>query len=172
MDRAEPTTAATSEGSSRGPLIPRLPVEVCERIIDHVATGMNLKLFSMEAEPHHTALISCALTGWTSSRSPRHSVQNLASVRSFNMSSYRVLLPEKRQPIRHLGTFVAMLVGKAPRRSMITIEHAEWTIGSVRMEDIGFLAAFSSLDSLTLDSVTLSIQRRPAVPPRVSAPQA
>jgi len=43
-----------------------------------------------------------------------------------------------------------MLAAKAPMLSRITIEDAEWTTGSVRMEDIDYLAVFSSIDTMHL----------------------
>ncbi|KAH9909449.1 uncharacterized protein B0H18DRAFT_1219791 [Fomitopsis serialis] len=49
-----------------------------------------------------------------------------------------------------------MLAGKLPRLSTITIEDAEWAIGSVRMEDIGCLATFSSVRDLHVVNVTLT----------------
>ncbi|KAH9933877.1 uncharacterized protein B0H18DRAFT_604066 [Fomitopsis serialis] len=175
MDGAESMTAATSEGSSRGPSTPRLPVDVCERLIDHVAMGLDLNFGSMKDEPHHAALTSCALVcrdwyylTWYHLRQrihlrDREDVLSLSKtlrakprlrevIRQVGISGTS---PGKRQAIRHLGMFAATLVGKAPRLSRITIQNAEWTIGSVRMEDIGYLATFSSMNTLILRNVTL-----------------
>ncbi|KAH9915542.1 uncharacterized protein B0H18DRAFT_95410 [Fomitopsis serialis] len=60
------------------------------------------------------------------------------------------------QSIQHLGTFAAMLVGKIPNLSMITIRDLEWTIGSVRIEDFSYLAAFCSVTTLHVYNITLS----------------
>ncbi|KAH9931264.1 uncharacterized protein B0H18DRAFT_102100 [Fomitopsis serialis] len=176
MDRVESITAATSEGV-HGPSIPRLPVEVCERIIDHVATGVNLVYrFIMKGEPHLTTLTSCALVcqdwyylTWYHLRQrvylrDRKDVLSLSKTLHAKPRLREVIQqvvisggsPGKRQPIRHLGTFAAMLAGKAPKLSRIGIQDAEWTTGSVRMEDIGFLGVFSLIDSVDLSNVTLS----------------
>ncbi|KAH9923352.1 uncharacterized protein B0H18DRAFT_831951, partial [Fomitopsis serialis] len=142
-----------------------LPVEVCERIIDHIATG-----------PYLTTLTSCALVcrdwyylTWYHLRQRIH-LRDRKDVLLLSKTLHakprlrevvqQVVIsgasPGKRQPIRHLGTFAAMLAGKAPKLSRISIEDAEWTIGSVRMEDIGYLTAFSCIDTLYIVSVTLS----------------
>ncbi|KAH9915639.1 uncharacterized protein B0H18DRAFT_92212 [Fomitopsis serialis] len=178
MDRAESITTAvsTSEGSSHGPSIPRLPVEVCERIIDHVAAGWDTGYVVAKGEPHLTTLTSCALVcqdwyylTWYHLRQRIHlrdrtDVLSLSKMLRAKPRLREVIeqvvisggSPGERQPIRHLGTFAAMLAGKAPRLSRITIEDAEWTIGSVRMDDIGFLGVFSAIDVLCLYKVTLS----------------
>ncbi|KAH9933874.1 uncharacterized protein B0H18DRAFT_603960 [Fomitopsis serialis] len=178
MDRAEPITAATSEGSSRGPSIPRLPVEVCGRIIDHVAMGMNLRDYFVEDEPHLAALSSYALVcrdwyylTWYHLRQrihlrDREDVLSLSKTLPTKPRLRKVIQHvvisgaspgwRRRRPIRHLGTFVAMLAGKAPMLSRISIEDAQWTIDSVRMEDIHFITTFSSMNTLTLRNVTLS----------------
>ncbi|KAH9931214.1 uncharacterized protein B0H18DRAFT_952748 [Fomitopsis serialis] len=176
MDRAESITAATSENSSRGPSIPRLPVEVCERIIDSIAAGWDTRYADAKGEPHLTTLTSCALVcqdwyflTWYHLRQRIHlrdrkDVLSLSKTLRAKPRLREVIQqvfisggsPGERQPIRHLGTFAAMLAGKAPRLSSITIEDAEWTIGMVRMEDIGFLALFSSISTLDLSNVTLS----------------
>ncbi|KAH9923350.1 uncharacterized protein B0H18DRAFT_1212267 [Fomitopsis serialis] len=49
-----------------------------------------------------------------------------------------------------------MLVGKVPYLSQITIRDVEWTIGSVRTEDISYLAAFSAIHTLHIVGVILS----------------
>ncbi|KAH9931228.1 uncharacterized protein B0H18DRAFT_929701 [Fomitopsis serialis] len=178
MDRAESitTAASTSEGSSHGPAISRLPVEVCERIIDYLAAGWDTGHVVAKGEPHLTTLTSCALVcqdwyylTWYHLRQRIH-LRDRTDVLSLSKTLrakprlreviQQVVIsggsPGERQPIRHLGTFAAMLAGKAPRLSRITIEDAEWTIGSVRMDDIGFLGVFSSIDVLCLYNVTLS----------------
>ncbi|KAH9926009.1 uncharacterized protein B0H18DRAFT_359947 [Fomitopsis serialis] len=174
MDRVESITAATSEGSSQGLSISRLPVEVCERIIDHIATGWNIGY--TRGDPHLTTLISCALVcqdwyylTWYHLRQRIH-LRDRKDVLSLSKTLrerprlrevvQQVVIsgasPGERRPIGHLGTFAAMLAGKAPRLSRITIEDAEWTIGSVRTEDIGYLAAFSCINTLFIINLTLS----------------
>ncbi|KAH9931232.1 uncharacterized protein B0H18DRAFT_100720 [Fomitopsis serialis] len=178
MDRAESitTAASTSEGSSHGPAISRLPVEVCERIIDYLAAGWDTGYVVAKGEPHLTALTSCALVcqdwyflTWYHLRRRVH-LRDRTDVLSLSKTLrakprlreviQQVVIsgasPGERQPIRHLGTFAVMLAGKAPRLRVITIEDAEWTIGSVRMEDIGFLGVFSYISTLDLSNVTLS----------------
>ncbi|KAH9931235.1 uncharacterized protein B0H18DRAFT_929710 [Fomitopsis serialis] len=177
MARIEVITAAsTSEGTSHGSSIPRLPVDVCERIIDYIAAGWNMDYLIAKGEPHLTALTSCALVcqdwyylTWYHLRQHIH-LRDRKDVLSLSKTLrakprlreviQQVVIsgasPEKRQPLRHLGTFVAMLAGKVPRLSRITIEDAEWTTGSVRMEDIGLLGVFSNIDALDLSHVTLS----------------
>ncbi|KAH9910315.1 uncharacterized protein B0H18DRAFT_1105035 [Fomitopsis serialis] len=177
MDKTESMTAAsTSEDSSRGPSIPRLPVEVCERIIDYIAAGCNTGYIRTKGEPHLITLTSCALVcqdwyslTWYHLRQciylrDRKDVLSLSKTLRAKPRLREVIQqvvissasPGERQPIRHLGMFAVMLAGKAPRLSRITIENAEWTMGSVRMEDIGFLGVFSYIDALDIYNVTLS----------------
>lgn len=49
-----------------------------------------------------------------------------------------------------------MLAGKAPNVSILAIEDAVWSLGATRMDDFTYLAAFRSVDTLVLDSITLS----------------
>ncbi|KAH9922125.1 uncharacterized protein B0H18DRAFT_1121137 [Fomitopsis serialis] len=177
MDRVESiTTASEPEGASPGLSIPQLPVDVCEQIIGHIATRVDLGYRFMSGEPHLPTLTSCALVcqdwyylTWYHLRQRiylrgRNDVLSLSKTLRAKPRLHEVIQqviisgasPGERQPIRHLGTFAAMLAGKAPRLLWITIEDAEWTIGSVRMEDIGFLGVFSYIDSLHLSNVTLS----------------
>ncbi|KAH9930343.1 uncharacterized protein B0H18DRAFT_1117025 [Fomitopsis serialis] len=176
MDSVESITAATSEGTSYGPSIPRLPVEVCERIIDHVAAGVNLGYhFLMKGEPHLSTLTSCALVcqdwyylSWYHLRQriylrDRKDVLSLSKTLRAKPRLREVIQQVvisgashgERKPIRHLETFAAMLAGKAPRLSWITIEDAEWTIGSIRMKDIGFLGVFNCIVTGRIFKVTL-----------------
>ncbi|TFY68314.1 hypothetical protein EVJ58_g1097 [Rhodofomes roseus] len=49
-----------------------------------------------------------------------------------------------------------MLAGKLPELSKITIEEAEWTVGLMRVEDFGYLAAFHLVNTLAIANVTMS----------------
>ncbi|KAH9921299.1 uncharacterized protein B0H18DRAFT_564946 [Fomitopsis serialis] len=175
MDRVESITVTTSEGSPHGPFIPRLPVEVCERIIDHLATGWDIKDTRAKSQ-HLSTLASCALVcqdwyylTWYHLHQrmylrDRKDVLSLSRTLRARPRLREVIQqvvisgasPGECQPIRHLGTFAAMLAGKVPWLSRIVIADAEWTVGSVRLEDIGYLAAFNSIDTLHLSNVTLS----------------
>ncbi|EPS98072.1 hypothetical protein FOMPIDRAFT_1106079, partial [Fomitopsis schrenkii] len=57
-------------------------------------------------------------------------------------------------PIPYLGTFAAMLAGRLPHLTAIGIYKATWSNGSIRTEDIRPLAAFRSMDTLTLCQIT------------------
>ncbi|KAH9925336.1 uncharacterized protein B0H18DRAFT_384711 [Fomitopsis serialis] len=178
MDRDESTAAATSSGSSgsQSPSTPRLPVEVCERIIDHVAMGVDFGWPSMKGQLHLATLTTCALVcqdwyflTWYHLHQriylrDRQSVLSLSKTLRGRPRLHEVVQqlvisgasPGKRKPIQHLGVFAAMLAGKAPRLLRMTIESAEWTTGLIRMEDISYLAAFTCIDTLFVQNVTLS----------------
>ncbi|KAH9911938.1 uncharacterized protein B0H18DRAFT_287539 [Fomitopsis serialis] len=176
MDGDGLIAAATSECSSHGPSIPRLPVEVCERIIDYIAAGWDIKYITATGQPHLTTLTSCALVcqdwyflTWYHLRRRIHLRDRKDVLSLFKTLRAKPRLreviqqvvisgaaPGERQAIRHLGTFAALLAGKTLMLSSITIEDAEWTIGSVRTEDIDYLAAFSSIETLIVRNVTLS----------------
>ncbi|TFY61168.1 hypothetical protein EVJ58_g4685 [Rhodofomes roseus] len=49
-----------------------------------------------------------------------------------------------------------MLAGKLPELLTITIQDAEWTIGLMRVEDFGYLAAFHLVHTLDITNVTVS----------------
>ncbi|KAH9916521.1 uncharacterized protein B0H18DRAFT_846002, partial [Fomitopsis serialis] len=155
---------------------PRFPVEVCERIIDHIATGWDINYSVLTDEPHLSTLTSCALVcqDWyfltwyhlhqrirlrdrkgvlSLSRTLRAKPRLREVVQQVVISGAS---PGEREAIPHLGTFAAMLAGKTPKLSSIVIADAEWTIGSVRTEDIDYLAAFSSIETLFIRNVTLS----------------
>ncbi|KAH9931210.1 uncharacterized protein B0H18DRAFT_819200, partial [Fomitopsis serialis] len=154
---------------------PRLPVEVWERIIDHIATEWDIYHTETD-QPHLNTLASCALVcqdwyylTWYHLRERVHLQDRKEVVLLSKTVRARPRLreviqqvvisggsPGERQPIRHLGTFAAMLAGKAPNMSRISIEDAEWTIGLVRTHDIGYLAAFNCIDTLNIVNVTLS----------------
>ncbi|KAH9920116.1 uncharacterized protein B0H18DRAFT_1193579 [Fomitopsis serialis] len=141
-----------------------------------MATGLDISFNIIKGEPHLTALTSCALVcqdwyslTWYHLRQRIHlrdrkDVLSLSKTLRAKPRLREVIqqvvisgaLPGERQPIRHLGTFAVMLAGKAPRLSRLTVEDAEWTIGSVRMEDIGFLGVFSYIDTVRISNVTLS----------------
>ncbi|KAH9931280.1 uncharacterized protein B0H18DRAFT_1208961 [Fomitopsis serialis] len=155
---------------------PRLPVEVCERIIDHIAVGWKKGYFITKGEPYLSTLASCALVcqdwyylTWYHLRQrvylrDRKDVLSLSKTLSAKPRLREVIeqviisgsSPGKRRPIRHLGTFAAMFAGKAPKLWWIIIEDAEWTIGSLRIKDIGYLVAFRSIDTLKIHNITLS----------------
>ncbi|KAH9911551.1 uncharacterized protein B0H18DRAFT_854280, partial [Fomitopsis serialis] len=158
------------------PSIPRLPVDVCQRIVDHIATRRDVTFPGVKGEPHLIALTSCALVcrdwyhlTWYHLRQriylrDRKDVLSLSKTLRGRPRLREVVQqvvisgasPGERQPIRHLGTLTVMLAGKIPRLSRIIIEDAEWTVGSVRMEDIRYLAAFSTVWNLCIANVTLS----------------
>jgi len=151
-------------------------VEVCERIINHVATGWNIGYAGTKGEPHLSTLTSCALVcqDWyflmRYHLRQRIHLQDRKDVLSLSKTLrerprlrevvQQVVIsgasPEECQPIRHLGTFAAMLANKALVLWRIAIEDAEWTAGSLRMKDIRYLAAFSSIHTLYMFNVTLS----------------
>ncbi|KAH9933398.1 uncharacterized protein B0H18DRAFT_951956 [Fomitopsis serialis] len=165
-----------SEGSSHDPSTPQLPLEVSERVIDHIATGVNIHYVDVKEESHLLALTSCALMcrdwyflTWYHLRQRIHLrdrkdvlflSKTLRERPRLREVVQQVVLsgtsPGERQPTRHLGTFAAMLVGKAPNITSITVKDAEWSTGSVRMEDISYLAAFSTVHTLHIANVTLS----------------
>lgn len=168
--------AATAGSFSEDPPTPRLPVEVCARIIDHVATEVNFGYMILTGEPHLFTLASCALvcTDWyyltwyhlrqsiylrdrkavVSLSKTLHARPRLRDVvRQVTISGAS---PRERQLVHHLGTFVAMLAGKAPKLSRITIRNADWSISSVQMKHLSFLAAFRAVHTLYIAHVTVS----------------
>jgi len=170
MDRDELITAvASGEGSSHEPSIPQLPVEVCERILDHLAMEWDLRFADPKGEPRMTTLACCALVcrnwyylTWYHLRQCIH-LRDRRDVLSLSKTlRERPRLREVvqqiiiYQSIQHLGTFAAMLAGKIPNLSMITIRDLEWTIVSVRIEDFSYLAVFCSVTTLHIYNITLS----------------
>ncbi|KAH9926864.1 uncharacterized protein B0H18DRAFT_1210784 [Fomitopsis serialis] len=174
MEEGNSITAATSEGIPQDPSIPRLPVEVCERIIDHIATGVDLKYAFLTSEPHLSTLVSCALVcqdwyylTWYHLRQRIHlrcreDVLSLSKTLRerprLREAIQQVIIsggsPGYRQAIGHIGTFAIMLAGKALRLSSIAITDAELITGAVRMEDIDYLSTFSSINTLNILNVT------------------
>ncbi|KAH9929773.1 uncharacterized protein B0H18DRAFT_174328 [Fomitopsis serialis] len=172
MDRDESTSTAASGGPSNS----RLPVEVCEQIIDYIAAGWDMGYTVRKGEPHLSTLTSCALVcqdwyylTWYHLRQiihlrDRKDVLSLSKTLRAKPRLREVIrqivisgaFPGECHPIRHLGTFATMLAGKLPMLWRITIEDAEWPTGSVRMEDIGYLATFSSINTLVVRNVILS----------------
>ncbi|TFY52408.1 hypothetical protein EVJ58_g10037 [Rhodofomes roseus] len=51
--------------------------------------------------------------------------------------------------------FAVMLAGRLPKLSVITIRDAEWTVGSMRMEDVGYLATFDLVHALNFFNVNV-----------------
>ncbi|KAH9841051.1 uncharacterized protein C8Q71DRAFT_436163 [Rhodofomes roseus] len=170
------STAAASGASSQDDPAPRLPTEICGRIIDHVAAGLNLHYTSLAGNPALLALQSCALVcrdwyfhTWYHLRQRVH-LRDRNDVRSLSRTLHerprlrgvvqQVVIsghtPRQRSPIQHLGTFSAMLAGKLPELSRISIEDAEWPVGLMRVEDFGYLAAFHLVHTLDIANVTVS----------------
>ncbi|KAH9834217.1 uncharacterized protein C8Q71DRAFT_813365, partial [Rhodofomes roseus] len=165
------------EGSPQDAPAPRLPTEVCGRIIDHLAAGLDLffRNTSTNANPHLLSLQSCALVcrdwyfyTWYHLRRRVH-FRDRNDVRSLSRTLRErprlrgvvehVIISghtsDQRSLIQHLGTFAATFAGKLPKFSLMTIEDAEWTVGSIRMEDIGYLATFHLVHTLYIVNVTV-----------------
>ncbi|KAH9925333.1 uncharacterized protein B0H18DRAFT_848692, partial [Fomitopsis serialis] len=148
--------------------VPRLPVEVCGRIIDHIA--MKWHDGNITGDPYLTTLTSCALVCQDWYFLTCYHLHQYIYLRDrkdvLSLSKSLQARPRFREivqvvfisgaSIRHLGTVAAMLAGKAPKLWRIGIKDAEWTIRSVRMEDISYLAASNSIEALDLSNVTLS----------------
>ncbi|KAH9841043.1 uncharacterized protein C8Q71DRAFT_435459 [Rhodofomes roseus] len=170
------STAAASGASSQDDPAPRLPTEICGRIIDHVAAGLNLHYTSLAGNPALLALQSCALVcrdwyfhTWYHLRQRVH-LRDRNDVRSLSRTLHerprlrgvvqQVVIsghtPRQRSLMQHLGTFAAMLAGKLPELSRISIEDAEWPVGLMRVEDFGYLAAFHFVHTLAIANVTVS----------------
>ncbi|KAH9841052.1 uncharacterized protein C8Q71DRAFT_436421 [Rhodofomes roseus] len=170
------STAAASGASSQDDPAPRLPTEICARIIDHVAAGLDLGYTFLAGNPQFLALQSCALVcrdwyfhTWYHLRG-RVFLRDRNDVRSLSRAlrerpPLRGVVKQvvisgrtsgQRSLIQHLGAFAAMLSGKLPELSTITIEDAEWTVGLMRVEDFGYLASFDLVHTLTIFKVTMS----------------
>ncbi|TFY52409.1 hypothetical protein EVJ58_g10036 [Rhodofomes roseus] len=175
MDEHTSTTTA-SEASSQDAPTPRLPTEVCGRIIDHVAAGLDLDYIFLAGNPELLVLRSCALVcrdwyfhTWYHLRG-RVYLRDRNDVRSLSRTlrerpRLRGVVQQvvisghtsgQRSVIQHLGTFTAMLAGKLPELSTITIEDADWTVGSMRMDDFGYIATFHLVHTLIIFKVTVS----------------
>ncbi|TFY50671.1 hypothetical protein EVJ58_g10943 [Rhodofomes roseus] len=162
-------------GSPQDPATPRLPTEICGRIIDHLAVGVDLNYTFEAGYPDLQALQSCALVcrdwyfhAWYPLR--RHvNLHDRNDVLSLSRTlrerpRVRGVVQQvaitghgsgQRSPIQHLGTFAAMLSGKLPELSRINIEDAEWTVDSMRMECFGYLSAFRLVHTLDITNVTV-----------------
>ena len=152
-------------------------MEICERIIDYLAIGLGPDDVYPRRDLVLSTLSACALVcrDWyylTWYHLHRHiDLRDREAVLSLCRTfKERPRLPrlvqqitiagtassEGRGRIAHLGTFAAMLAGKAPNVSVLAIEDAMWSLGATRMDDFTYLAAFRSVDTLVLDSITLS----------------
>ncbi|KAH9839434.1 uncharacterized protein C8Q71DRAFT_511952 [Rhodofomes roseus] len=172
MNEHASTTTASGASSQDDPA-PRLPTEVCGRIIDHVAAGLGLYYPSLAGNPNLLALQSCALVCRDWYFHTWYHLHRRVYLRDRNdvRSLARTLRERPRLRgvvqqvvisgvIQHLGTFAAMLAGKLQKLSEIIIEDAEWTVDSMRMEDVGYLATFYRVRTLTIMNVTVpSISR-------------
>lgn len=179
MDSYETTATSpilpAAPGSSPG----RIPLDVCERVIDHVAMALlDRYWYYRDSDPMLWTLHACALVcrdwyhlSWyylrrhillgdreavlwlrkTLNERPR--LRN--SVRQLTVAGNGVL-DEARGPITHLGAVAAMLVGKVPNVTELAIVNATWTVGATRVDDFIYFAAFRSVTILTLLDVTLS----------------
>ncbi|KAH9834220.1 uncharacterized protein C8Q71DRAFT_167082 [Rhodofomes roseus] len=176
MEGASTKGTATPINSPQDAPAPRLPTEICGRIIDHLAAGLDLFYFALLNEnPTLLALKSCALVcrdwyfhTWYHLRQrvclrDRNDVRSLSRTlrerpRLWGVVQQVVISGHtsgQRSPIQHLGTFAATLAGKLPTFWSMTIEDAEWTVGSIRMEDVGYLATFHLLRTLYISRVTV-----------------
>ncbi|KAH9841039.1 uncharacterized protein C8Q71DRAFT_435319 [Rhodofomes roseus] len=176
MEECASTVTTASGASSQDDPASRLPTEICGRIIDHVAAGLDLGYRNLVGNQDLLALQSCALVcrdwyfhTWYHLRR-RVTLRDRNDVRSLSRTLrerprlrgvvQQVVIsghtPRQRSLMQHLGTFAAMLAGKLPELLMITIQDAEWTIGLMRVEDFGYLAAFHLVHTLTIFEVTVS----------------
>ncbi|TFY54517.1 hypothetical protein EVJ58_g8819 [Rhodofomes roseus] len=176
MEEGASTRTAASGASSQDDPAPRLPTEICGRIIDHVAAELNLYHRYLVGNSDLLALQSCALVcrdwyfhTWYHLRR-RVILRDRNDVRSLSRTlrerpRLRGIVQQivisgqisgQRSLIQQLGTFAAMLAGKLPELSRISIEDAEWPVGLMRVEDFGYLAAFDLVHTLTIADVTVS----------------
>ncbi|KZT68772.1 hypothetical protein DAEQUDRAFT_727418 [Daedalea quercina L-15889] len=156
---------------------PHMPLEVWEQIFDHLAIGMDFDGWGGWNFAIHTALACCALVckdwyyltwyhlrhrvtlqdrmdvTWLSQtlrKRPRlREVVRLVKIQGTSSNS-------GRGQVRHLGTFAVMLAGRLPNVETIVVEDATFTAGSVRMEDISYLATFHSVRRLAISSTTFA----------------
>ncbi|KAH9836773.1 uncharacterized protein C8Q71DRAFT_58849 [Rhodofomes roseus] len=173
----EGTSKMTASGASpQDDPAPRLPTEVCARIIVHVAAGLDLGHRKLARNPDLLALRSCALVcrdwyfhTWYHLRRRVHlrhrndvlslsrTLRERPRLRGFVQQVIISGHPSRQHlaVIQHLGMFAAMLAGKLPELSMIIIKDAQWTFGFMRMKDIRYLATFHLIHTLTIVNVTV-----------------
>ncbi|KAH9930250.1 uncharacterized protein B0H18DRAFT_993975 [Fomitopsis serialis] len=157
-----------------------LPVEVWERIIDIVATeskrGDNNNWTS---HPGWGTLIACTLVckswyhrswfhlHWQISVRSREQVVALSRlIRAephLREAVQRIAIAggldqdQRRLPIPHMATFVAMLACKLPNVKELIVRHAEWRVADIQPKSLSYVPhAFQSVASLKLVNVTFA----------------
>ncbi|KZT68505.1 hypothetical protein DAEQUDRAFT_738720 [Daedalea quercina L-15889] len=182
MDVVAHTT--TTEGQKPSPevthpQVPQVPLEIWEQVFDRIAIGVNINALRRLEDPSHAALIYCALVCkdwyyltwfhfrrhvtlrdrmdvvWLS-QTLRQRPRLREVVRLVKIQGTRSEPESGRGQVQHLGTFAVMLAGRLPNLETIFIEHAEFTPGSVRMENITYLASFHSVTMLAIGSTTFA----------------
>ncbi|EPS95945.1 hypothetical protein FOMPIDRAFT_1087027, partial [Fomitopsis schrenkii] len=154
--------------------VPRLPVEICELVIDIVAAFVD------GWDPHSDApwretLAACALTcrvWYAHAQRHRLKVVNLrgrndvtilcnllrdvprlkVSVQVASFGSYT----GDRLPLPYLGMFITKLALQLPGLHSLAIYGASWTSSSVRVDDLQYLQMFRHLTRLRLYRVTFT----------------
>ncbi|KAH9841116.1 uncharacterized protein C8Q71DRAFT_439540 [Rhodofomes roseus] len=173
MKEGVSTGTAAFGGSPQDAPAPRLPTEICGRIIDHVAAGLDIVYSVLDGNPHLLALQSCALVcrdwyyhTWYHLRQRVH-LRDRDDIRLLSRTLrdrprlrgvvQQVVISGHAQQsvVQHLELFTAMLAGKLPALSRIAIEDVEWTVGSMRMEGFGYLATFNLVHTLEITDVTV-----------------
>ncbi|KAH9921354.1 uncharacterized protein B0H18DRAFT_567536 [Fomitopsis serialis] len=153
---------------------PRVPFDICEEIINHVAMHLDEVAWSPEQDPWRHTLSSCALVcrAWHYHSQPylrqfvklrdRAGVMSLSKLLRDKPQLSRVVrivaisgcpVKDVPHPISHLGTFAVMLAGKLPNLHTLRLENAEWPVGSVPLDTIRYLATFPSITMLELRGV-------------------
>jgi len=157
-----------------------LPVEVWERIIDIVASeskrGDNNNWTS---HPGWGTLIACTMVckawyhrswfhlHWQISVRSREQVVALSRlIRAephLREAVHRIAIAggldqdQRRLPIPHMATFVAMLACKLPNVGELIVRHAEWRVADIRPKSLSYVPhAFQSVYSLKLVNVTFA----------------
>ncbi|KAH9829921.1 uncharacterized protein C8Q71DRAFT_688313, partial [Rhodofomes roseus] len=150
-----------------------LPTEICGRIIDHVAAGLDIAYRLDSGNPHLLALRSCALVcrdwyyhTWYHLRQRVH-LRDRDDVRTLfrtlrDRPRLRSVVQQvvisghasgQRSMVQHLQSFTAMLAGKLPALQRIVIKDAQWTVGSMWMEGFGYLATFNLVRHLEITNI-------------------
>ncbi|KAI0729234.1 hypothetical protein C8Q72DRAFT_829805 [Fomitopsis betulina] len=153
----------------------RLPVEICELIIDIVAEYVG-GWVPRSGDPWWRTLVSCALTcrDWYA-RAQHHRLKIVElRDRSDVTMLYNLLrgtprlkatvqevelagsLTGDRLPLLHVGTFITKLVLQLPKLRRLSIYGTLWTYSSVRVDDLKYLRMFHHLATLTLFRVTFT----------------